>query len=190
MKLAFSRWLIPMTVRLSSNWKGLVASSPNPESDGSGFPYRLRFRLGQLISLLLCLAEAQFLLRLLGDVPSTSAAQRGQGSVSDEPQPDYASPKPQAGCRPALGPCGQLFLVESRSHLVCCGRRRDRDVGFEDSNASRLLHGSSAIRTKTTVVRQLVSVKATVPVHYDSTLRLAAFPLHTPCQQGYELRGE
>jgi hypothetical protein len=136
-------------------------------------------RLGQLISLLLCLAEALFLLRLLGDVPSTSAAQRGQGSVSDEPQPDYASPKPQAGCRPALGLCGHLFLVESRSHLVCCGRRRDRDVGFEDSNASRLLHGSSAIRTKTTVVRQLVSVRATIPVHYDSTLRLAAFPLHT-----------
>ena len=72
------------------------------ESDGSGFPYRLRFRLGQLISLLLCLAEALFLLKLLGDAPTTSAAQRGQASVNDEQRNPYgyASPKPQAADRP------------------------------------------------------------------------------------------
>jgi hypothetical protein len=83
------------------------------------------------------------------------------------------------GCRRALGLCGHVFLFGRRPRLVCRGRRWDRDVGFEDSNASRLLHVSSAIRTETTVVRQLVSVKATVPIRHDPTLRLAAFPAHT-----------
>lgn len=153
------------------------------ESDGSGFLYRLRFRLGQLISLLLCLVGVLFVLRLLGDVPFTSAtpaAQRGQARDNDDQrdQYDYASPKPKVGCRPALGLCGHLFLVGRRPHLVCCGRRRDGDVGFEDSNASRLLHGLSAIRTETTVVRRLVSVIAAIPVRHDPSLRPAASPTH------------
>ena len=185
MKLAFPRLLLPMTVKPSSSWKGLIASSPDPESDGSGFLYRLRCRLGQLISLLLCLVGVLFLLRLLGDVPITSAtpaAQCGQARDNDDQrnQYDYASPKPKVGCRPALGLCGHLFLVGRRSRLVCCGRRPDGDVGFEDSNASRLLHGLSAILTETTVVRRLVSVIAAIPVRHDPSLRPAASPC-TPC---------
>lgn len=84
----------------------------------------------------------------------------------------------KVSCRPALGLCGHLFLVGRRPRLVCCGRRRDGDVGFEDSNASRLLHGLSAIRTETTVVRRLVSVIAAIPVRHDPSLRPAASPTH------------
>ena len=115
-----------MTVKPSSNWKGLVASSPDPESDGSGFLYRLRYRLGQLISLLLCLVGVLFFLRFLGDVPFTSAspaAQCGQARDNDDQrdQYDYASPKPKVGCRPALGLCGHLFLVGRRPAWCVAG---------------------------------------------------------------------
>lgn len=158
-----------------------------------GFPVPAPVPARQLISLLLYLVGVLILLRLLGDVPFTSAtpaAQRGQARDNDDQrdQYDYASPT-KVGCRPALGLCGHLFLVGRRPRLVCCGRRRDGDVGFADSNASRLLHGLSAIRTETTVVRRLVSVIAAIPVRHDPSLRPAASPC-TPCYQGKVPRGE
>ncbi len=72
---------------------------------GRGSSNRLRFRLGQLISLLLCLVGVLFVLRLLGDVPFTSAtpaAQRGQARDNDDQrdQYDYASRQRLAADRP------------------------------------------------------------------------------------------